>query len=307
MIVIAIFAIAILLIFVRYRNCTNSNVNKRLIKGLPYMLKEKVVDCYNYDLDNYNDGNEYIFLAHKNSNMISHKAHLWSTLKNHYGMEIAKTITPMTYIIPEDYQQLRDDNKRNRSRWIYKQNNHQQNGIFVSDEVQDLEFLKNNNFILAQRFVENTLTWRNYKLTFRLYLILECNAGKLYSYIYDDGLVYYGKGDIASFYYSDELYKNQFPILISELEPKMHLNLRNKMKNKIDMLTEAIKGKFCVGGTLKGSKFFEIYGVDFHITKDLDTFILEVNSGPGMTDSESGNDTMFRNKLMKYYEKKLGK
>lgn len=304
-----IIIVTILIIWLyRYNDeCKQNVANTRLIKELPNNLKEKVVECYKYNLENYDDGKEHIFLSLKNNNIIAHKKHLWLTLKNHYGTEIAKTITPMTYIIPEDYVQLIKENDSLGSRLIYKQNNHQQNGIFVSDKIQDLQFLENNKFIIAQQFIKDTLKWYDYKLSFRLYLILECNTGKLRSHIYSDGLVYYGKGDIASFYYSDELYKNKFPILISELEPKMHLNLRKPMKTKLNMLIDAIKDKMCNGATLGGSKFFEIFGVDFHITNNLDAYILEVNSGPGMTDSESGNDTAFRNKLMKYYEEKLTK
>ena len=204
----SVIIIIVLLVYRYSATCKQNVVNNRLIKGLTEKVKDKVVKCYTYDIDNYMDGNEHIFLSIKKNYIIANKKNLWLTLKDYYGVEIAQTVTPMTYVIPDDYLQLIKDNKKDRSRLIYKQNNHQQNGIFVSSKLQDLKFLQQNKFIVAQRFIEDTLKWKNYKLSFRLYLILECYAGKLRSHIYEDGLVYYGKGDIASFYYSDELIIN---------------------------------------------------------------------------------------------------
>ena len=59
------------------------------------------------------------------------------------------------------------------------------------------------------------------------------------------------------------------------------------------MLSDAIKKEMCVSNS---NYYYELYGVDFHLTSNLHTYILEVNSGPGMT-SNNNIDQRLRNNI----------
>ena len=254
--------------------------------------------CYNYNINKYCNKDKTKFLSHKNNYLINNKKYLWVTLKDFYGKDIAKTITPQTFILPEDYDLYKKFNKK----VIFKKNLHRQEGLFVSDKLQNKDYLVNNGYIVAQKFIKNSLKVNNYTTALRMYLIIECKKNIFNYYIYDDGIVYYGKNDIASYYFkeSKEIYKNN-PIILSHFEKKLNINIRPKLIKKINLLINAIKDSFCKNDKCYNKhNFYEIFGVDFIITNNLDAYILEVNSGPGMV-QHNDIDNELRINLMNFY------
>lgn len=210
----------------------------------------------------------------------------------------------MTYLIPKDYNKYKQSTMGKKM--IFKQNRQRQEGLFVTDKIQSLKFLREQKFIVGQEFINNSLEHKKQKLSFRMYLIIGCVNNIFENYIYKDGMVYYGKGDIASFYDSSDSYKTN-PIIISDLEKIMDIKIRNLMINKLKLLVDSIKNNFC--STLcdhKKYKFYELYGVDFQITNNFECYILEVNSGPGM-DHYDSRDNFLRDDLMKFYSNILNK
>ena len=107
----------------------------------------------------------------------------------------------------------------------FKENKQRQEGIFVASNIQDKKFLKKYNFIVAQKFISDTLKYKNLKITVRAYLMIEYiqynGHYHLNYYVYKDGLVYYGKHYIASYYDSKYIY-NTYPITISKLEKTLN-------------------------------------------------------------------------------------
>jgi hypothetical protein len=298
-ILIIIILINILFVLIYYANLslnpTICNKNETIRSFEKIHNNKNTIMCYNYNISNLKNKN---LIKHKNNYLIGNKKYLWITLTKFYGSKIAQTITPMTYIIPNDYNKYVKE--CSNKKMIFKENVHQQQGLFITKRIQNLSFLTKQKFIVGQEFIEDTLKYNGYKLSFRLYLIIKCINGKLQYYIYKDGLVYYGLGDIATFYNStntNQIYKNN-PILISDLEKEINLDIRKLMVNKIDLLIPALKLNFCSKDT--NNKFFEIYGIDFHITNKLDAYILEVNSGPGM-EPNNIKDNKLRIDLMKFY------
>lgn len=302
-IIFIILIFIILLYFFSYDiySCDKNSSIKRLSKFLDI---NDVLLCYNYDDKNLEKYNKNIFISHKNNYFISNKYFLWETLNNFYGTDIAKTITPMTFVIPKDYNKYKQT--AISKKMIFKQNIHRQEGLFVTNKIQSLDFLEDQKFIVGQEFIGNSLEYKKQKLSFRMYLIIGCVNNILENYIYKDGLVYYGKDDIASFYDSGNSYEKN-PIIISNLEEIMNIKIRNLMINKLKLLVNSIKNNFCsVSENNKKYKFYELYGVDFQITNNFECYILEVNSGPGMKSNDS-RDKVLRNDLMKFYSNIISK
>lgn len=294
---------------VLYCNNTSEHVEmmikvfkKRDIKNNNY----KYVLCYDDNYDNYAYlGNNIIFVKLKNKKIISNKKELWKTLSSYYGINKAKDITPMTYLLPEEHTEYQKE--CNNIMMILKQNVHRQEGLFVTKQIQPLWFINKEKFIVAQRFMANTLKYNNHKVTFRLYLIIECHNGKMKAYYYDDGLVYYSfvkNGNIASFYDSEYLYDKGYPITINDYISRTKRNIKTDMILKLKYLVDAIKYKICNMdcNTDNNNKYYELFGVDFHLTSDLKAYILEVNSGTGMSPHDD-RDNLLRQSLIKSYVK----
>lgn len=243
--------------------------------------------------------------------LISHKKYLWTTLKGYYGEQVASQITPKTYIMPDDYSKYRKDmigarqSEKDktfsfcRTEMIFKTFSHKQEGLFVTKQIQSLPFIKKEKFIVAQKFINNPYYHFGKKISTRIYLILECYNNKLEAYYYPDGLVYYSKDNkIASFYDSVNIYSKKFPIVISDLEKLTGHNLMKSMVYNMGKLVKALHD-MC-HSTIPGNYYYEFFGVDFQITDKLDSYILEVNSGPGM-DPNSKHDHQLRYKILYAY------
>lgn len=294
--IIIILCILIICHFSDRNKCKYTSEHINILKH-NYKYNPYIVYCYD---DNYETSlsNDYIYMKHKNSNIISNKKELWQTLSSFYGTKLASQITPLTYVFPEDYERYSKECKNQKM--ILKINRHRQEGLFITKHIQSLSFISSEGFIIAQKFINDVLTYNGHKLTFRLYIIIECINNIFNAYYFNDGLVYYSKnkeGDIASFYEAKQLYDN-YPITINEYENITNIDIKHNMIDKLKYLINAIRHNFC--SCNDNNKYYELFGVDFHITSNLKTYILEVNSGPGMKHYCSRDEKM-RSSLMKAY------
>jgi len=250
--------------------------------GLTYVL------CPNITLGN--DNNVYLKLL--DNKFISNKRYLWESLNTYYGKKTL-LVTPKTYIFPNDYESYKKECEGKKM--IFKTNSHRQEGLFVTNMIQSSTFIEKEKFIVAQRFMDNAYTYKNKKISCRLYLFIKCYKNNIQIFIFNDGLVYYSSNenkDVASFYDSKKLYDNKYPMSINKLDKKIFNSLYNTTKMLIPIIKKHVK--------CDSNYRVELFGVDFHITKDYKSFILEVNSGPGMT-SHNKIDDDIRNELMKSY------
>ena len=283
--------------------------NKKCLRNANYItLLKKRINSQNIVLDKHkqfifcSNNNYYlskivknsVFLRHNKDYLITNKKTLYITLKKYYPKNVHQ-IVPLTFIFPEDYSNYHNYKKRNlNDKIIYKTLSHRQEGLFISNNTLTKKFIASEKFILGQIFLLDSLKYKDSKVSFRLYLIVSCVKGKFKSYYFNDGLVYYSlDNEIASFYDSDSFYKNDYPILISQFSKKTNKDIRSKMVDKMKMLSMAIKNDICVSDN---NYYYELYGVDFHLTSNLDTYILEVNAGPGMTPNNN-TDKILRNNI----------
>jgi hypothetical protein len=285
----------IMFAYVKNKNtCTNANYIKLVqtrIKTQHIILDKRktFVFCSNTKLLLPKLKNNVVFLKHKKRDLITNKQQLYTTLTNYYPNTVHQ-IVPRTFIFPKDYTNYQQYKTRHpNEKFIYKTYSHRQEGLFISSNTLTETFIESEKFIIGQVFLVDTLKFKESKVSFRLYLIVSCMQGKFKSYYFNDGLVYYSlDNEIASFYDSDHFYKNNYPILISEFSKEINIDVRSQMVDKIKMLSSAIKNDICVSDNY----YYELYGVDFHLTSDLNAYILEVNAGPGMSANNNTDATL---------------
>ena len=299
-IIIIIIIIVVLFYIINNKKCLGNanyiNLLKKRINSQNIVLDKhkQFVFCSNNNYYLSKISNNHVFLRHNKDYLITNKKILYITLKKYYPKDIHQ-IVPLTFIFPEEYSNYKNYKKRNPSdKIIYKTLSHKQEGLFISNNTLTKKFIQSEKFILGQIFLLDSLKYKDIKVSFRLYLIVSCVKGEFKSYCFNDGLVYYSlDGDIASFYDSDFFYKKIYPILISQFSKKTNKDIRRKMLDKMKMLSMAIKNEICVSDN---NYYYELYGVDFHLTSNLDAYILEVNAGPGMT-ANNNTDKILRNNI----------
>ena len=97
-----------------------------------------------------------------------------------------------------------------------------------------------------------------------------------------------------------KLYDQGYPITFKELQNKISdINwtiINNKFHQKIKLLLDAALPKICANKLKFNNTSFQLFGVDFIVTNEYETRILEVNIGPGM-EPYSHSDKSLRYKL----------
>jgi len=253
--------------------------------------------------------NQMISFVSKNGALGS-KQYIWIMLNKYYGRDKASTIMPRSYIFPKD-KRIFDKEYSSKKYYMLKSEKQRQSGLEISNNYDKIVSSNNNGFKIVQEYIENPLTYMGYKLNFRVYLLIICNENKMTNgYVFDDGIISYSKSQntgninfdtgISSFYTSKDLYKSGYPIIFSELKNKMKKINWDLIYNKFIKLTkdvlQASTGTICKYKLNNNNQTFQIFGIDFMLTKELVPYILEINIGPGM-DPFCGRDKKMRLKL----------
>lgn len=223
-----------------------------------------------------NNKNIHFYL--KNSAYFCNKKNLCLLLKKYS----ANNICPKAYTFPIDYDEY--SKKCINKKMILKSNTQRQEGLFVTTNVQSKEFIKKEKIIVAQEYLQDCLKYKNHRLAFRTWFIIECDAQNVNGYVGKNGLVYYNNNidpNISSFYGSYKLYDNGYPMLISKLDDGNVITpiLINKLKDLLIIIKKDQQQYYILD---KNNKYIEMYGVDIHLTSEYDAYVLEINRGPGM-------------------------
>jgi hypothetical protein len=243
----------------------------------------------------FNKNNIYFYI--KNNVNFCNKKNLCVLLKKYNGGNIC----PKAYSFPNDYQEY-VTNCANK-KMIFKSNAQRQEGLFVTSNVQNINFLNKEKIIVAQEYIQDCLTYKKHRLAFRIWIVISCHKSEINGYAGSDGLVYYNNNiepDISSFYGSRDLYDNGFPLTISELEKTRNDKIMNILTDKIKDLMEIIKKDQNKHYINDDGHYNEIFGVDLHLTDDLQAYIIEINRGPGM-ESHCARDDHIRQQMLSGY------
>lgn len=177
-----------------------------------------------------------------NSYIIGSKKMLWITLKNNIGLHKLKNIMPMTYILNDDIELLKQEYKTNKL-YILKNEHQRQEGLKITNNLTEIINGNKNGYILVQEIINNPLLFREHKLNFRVYLLIICNNNNKQFYMHKGGMVGYSKKSwnqntlndfdmqVSSAHTSHSIYDGGNPIILSELKHYYDINDWNKIEN----------------------------------------------------------------------------
>lgn len=240
--------------------------------------------------DYFKNSNKYIYASLPYSKIISNKLNLWLTMLKYYKRNIALTFLPKTYIPTVDKELLFREFDR-RKTYFLKNNKQRQEGICLTNKLMDILHLEKKGYLLAQECLDNSYTYKKYKVHFRVYFVIIHQKGNIKCYLFNDGLVGYSKEVITSAksleekiisgsgIASKDLYKKGFPVLISEF-PFDYNKFITLTSNVLSKLIPPLQEKAKI---FRGINGYEILGVDIFLHSHFGGVkILECNIGPGM-------------------------
>lgn len=259
--------------------------------------------------------NAKYFIIDNIDNIVA-KEWLWRNLANHHGINKAKTLMPMGYILNSDndikkFIKEYDPNKI----YIMKKNVQRQEGIKITNDKREILNGKYNNYKIAQELLQNPYTINKRKINLRCYVLVVCNNNRFNVYNYNDGFMYYTPKffkknnldkdvNITTGYIDRKVYQEN-PLTHKDFKKylddnkRVLSNIENNIKNRnlkisdicFNKINDLIKDVFIcfVGIICKSQKFkynntlFELFGVDIAVDEDLNSMIMEINKGPDMS------------------------
>lgn len=250
---------------------------------LPCKSKYSIVD---YNKIKINNSNQIIPIV-TNNGILGNKRELWKALLSYYGRTIASQLMPKSYIIPTDIDLLKQNFKNQF--FIMKKEIQRQRGLKLSNIYDEL--INSTDYSIIQEYQHNSLTYKNYKMNFRIYLVYINNKK---AFIFNNGMITYSKNKvndnikfnnaISSFSLSKDHYHNNFPLTLKQLQVKLPNVPWNNIINKIKYITNKVLNATnnTLGYNSKDNINFQLFGMDFFIDKNYNVKLIEINIGPGM-------------------------
>lgn len=297
-------------IYKKWYQCLNNNSGLNLFRNV--LENNNVKRTYGNDWDVYlpckNNYSEKEFVKIKTNNpnqqvsyisrngVIGSKQYIWKMLVRSYGRDKSKNIMPESFIFPQDLKEFNKSYKKNKL-YMMKSEKQRQTGLKLSNNYNEIINSHKNGYKIVQEYIYDSLTYNNYKLNFRIYILIVCNGFRKNTFIYNDGIISYSKeklnyvhnfdNGVASFYTSKDLYQSGYPITLKELrKAKKNVNwnyLFDKFIDQIKLVVNASNSLICKSKLNYNNQTFQIFGVDFLVTNNFKPYILEINIGPGMS------------------------
>jgi len=241
--------------------------------------------------------NKFIF-AINGSDQIVGKIKLWNHLINFYDKKIVIKIISESYDFNSiKQQQLFEKNYQKGNIYVLKSKAQKQMGIQITDNLEEVKKNYKIKNMLVQHFIKNQLLIKNYHFNIRIFILVTFKNREMNVYLYDEGNIRYAaepfnnnkltqeslitKGVSAK----KEIYDDK-PFSISDL--KLYIK---KLGLKYELINDGIiNGVILIFNCLyyQIGKFksvqeglnFQLFGGDFMVTQNLNTYFLEFNKGP---------------------------
>ena len=263
--------------WILFMPCTYNNVEKDLKK-----LK--------------NVKNKLIFGIH-GCDLIVSKNNIWKLLELRYGREFAKTLMPETYILSnKQHIYLFKQNYKKNTYYIMKKNIQRKEGLLLTNDYNKIIYNKDKKFKIVQKYLNNTFMINKRKLNLRIYLLIVIENNILTSYYYKNGKCIYTNKDynnssdlesnITSLNLDLKIYKkNPFDLfeLSNFLEHKQYIILLNNIKKNLKYLEGCYKEILLKLNKNNNNVYFQLFGLDYIFSEQLDVYLLELNKGPDMS------------------------
>jgi hypothetical protein len=293
-------------IILRYPDFRNEHLRhskQNLMKFLEY-IKQNIKQNQNYILD---------YVGYHG--IIDDKVRLWIKLNNSYGRNIAGTIMPKTYLIPNDEKVFWNDYKIGK-KYILKNsfggarsalnitkskqyiidhfNKNKYNG-YNAYECQDASCHSKTKYNIIQEYITPTFLIMNRKFGLRLFLCIIDNK----YYIYKNGLAYYSTDQYnnstninnnvvgSTFKTMDFIKKNNLPYTYIEFKEYALKNIKNgskkiyklekKLVENFKKIIQSNKKDLFVFNSFDNVQAFSIFAFDIEFDKDFNPLIFEGN------------------------------
>lgn len=130
---------------------------------------------------------------------ITGKASLFAALRAAYGARAASRIAPATFVLPYDYHKLASyvQATGGAGSWVLKQDSHRGKGITAVNGPSVLwralgapsMYSRQAEYVLTQKFVENSLLLDNRPFTLRVWAVLAGGAPVMRAYLFNGGIL----------------------------------------------------------------------------------------------------------------------
>jgi hypothetical protein len=251
-----------------------------------------------------------------NIDLMTAKEWLWLSLLKHHGLQKSLQLMPMTYVLSNQEELLRlmyDFNKDKSKIYILKKNIQRQEGLKITNNIEDIKTGFSNGYVVAQELLQNPFIIDGRKTNMRVYVLITCYGNHTTVYVYNDGFMYYTKEpfvkgsledgpNITTGYIERSVYERN-PLTHGDLkkyldDPKRKLNyFENNIKQQgmkisnvvFDRIYKTLYDVFIsfVGQIGQNKKFydnmkFQLFGIDIAMNDELQIVIIECNKGPDM-------------------------
>jgi len=227
------------------------------------------------------------------------KNHLWSTFIEKFGRNIAKRYLPESYILndPSDLSKLSTSYKKNAI-YLLKKNIQRKEGIKLTRDLDEILSGFRDNYVIAQKYIQDLYLIKNRKVNLRMYLLIICDKGVVSWYFSNIGKCMYTNKDMNTDYDLDpethltslnldpSIY-NTNPLSLDELKNFVGEHNYRILFNRIITIVQKCKicfeGKICQNKKINEHISFQLFGLDFIFTNNFQPYLLEMNKGPQMS------------------------
>lgn len=242
---------------------------------------------------------------------IASKVALWNLIRKEYG-RYAHYIMPETFVLSdnndkENFRKFYNKKKMENPncKFILKNFRQRQEGLRLSNNMEEIFKSVGEGFKLVQDFLENPYIISGRKVNLRYYLLISCHKGQIKGWIFKDGFVYYTpktfiknsmdfQRTITTGYIDRKVY-DENPLTLKDF--KEHLGQHRskifdaEVRKKMYAVMKALSNEICSNKELDHHLKFQIFGADIAPDENLKCTLMEINKGPdiGYKDERDGN------------------
>jgi hypothetical protein len=297
---------------------TVSNIIKETCDRFNYIL---YLPCIYEDLqDEYNkftyDDNGIYFLI-DNADILIGKEFLFAHVLKKLGYDKTMTLMPKSWVLNKNFHNFAKEFDNNKI-YIMKKNVQRQNGLFISNNLNEIqnEYDKDSNenypFVIIQELLQDPYLISGRKINLRVYVLMVRKEANTELYVYNDGFMYYTaelfeknstskEKNITTGYIDRKVYQDN-PLthkdlrdyldsdrILTEYEKSVrnsNKNISQIMFNNIyDLILNVFSVFFSKVGNQKKlykNKKFQLFGCDVAVDDKLNAKIMEINKGPDL-------------------------
>ncbi len=250
------------------------------------------------NLSKIKDTNKKIFII-PNSDQLVSKSDMWLNIVDKHGIDLAKTMCPMTYVLynTDDVKNFQNEYDENKI-YILKKNIQRQEGLKITKDKDEIINGFKNGYVVAQELLQNPYTISDRKINLRFYVLVICENNKLNAHVYKDGFMYYTKHAFIpnSLDFWSNVTTGYIDRWVYDVNPLTHIDFKKYLNKKnissdnvfnniyklIANLILSVDDKLCIENDYNFCTTFQLFGVDIALDDKLDPKIIECNKGPNL-------------------------